>query len=70
MATDNKATQNQKVFITLASVVELTAEYNRTCAELERRRATPNGNPDMWAARKAAFEYVIEHMGLPIPQKK
>jgi spermidine synthase len=40
MATDNvTATQNQKVFISLASVVRLATEYNRVCSEIERLRA-------------------------------
>lgn len=73
----DKAVQNQKVFVTLRSVVDLTTEYHRVCGELNRIKqqrkttgADPNSEGDyglsIWRARKQAMEWVIQTLSLPI----
>ena len=63
METD-KAVQNQKVFVTLRSVIDLTHEYQRICNELnalKRNRKQTGADPEsqgdyslsMYRARKA-----------------
>jgi hypothetical protein len=64
MATD-KSVQNQKVFITLASVLEFQERYLRIAAqcEEEKKNNRPNG---IQIDRKRAYEDVIDLLGLPI----
>jgi hypothetical protein len=67
MATD-KAVQNQKVFISLTSVLDLQERYFRvvSMAQLDKQAERP---VSMCLERKRAMEEVIDLLGLPINKK-
>lgn len=62
---EKDAIQNQKVYVTLRSVIELTTEYRRICEEYKAARN--NGDTgNLLFVRKGALEFVIRTLALPI----
>jgi hypothetical protein len=62
----NLAVQNQKVFVTLESVLDLQREYLRTESEIQRVRLSNAGDTLPYTQRKRQLEQVIDILGLPI----
>ena len=60
---DSKAIANQKVFVTLASVLEIQARFNET---VEQVRSTPVQNQLFNRDRARGMAQVIRTLGLPI----